>query len=77
MRLLNAQTLEVEDGFFEKNTPPYAILSHTWGGEEVVLRDLDDRIAAVRKAGYRKIEGTCQLALKEGFQYVWIDTCCI
>ncbi|KAK0636550.1 heterokaryon incompatibility protein-domain-containing protein [Bombardia bombarda] len=77
MRLLNAETLEVEDGFFEKNTPRYAILSHVWGNEEVVLQDLDDRIAATQKAGYRKIEKTCRLALKEGFHYVWIDTCCI
>ncbi|KAK3291908.1 heterokaryon incompatibility protein-domain-containing protein [Chaetomium fimeti] len=77
MRLLNTETLEVEDGFFEKNTPPYAILSHTWGNEEVILQDLDDRLAAMRKAGYRKVEGTCRLALKEGFRYVWIDTCCI
>ncbi|KAH6627473.1 hypothetical protein F5144DRAFT_593683 [Chaetomium tenue] len=67
MRLLNTATLEVEDGFFEKNTPPYAILSHRWGDEEVILQDLSDRSAAIQKTGYRKLEGTCRRALKEGF----------
>lgn len=37
MRLINTTTLELEDHF--QTIPQYAILSHTWGGEEVSLQD--------------------------------------
>ncbi|KAE9571193.1 Vegetative incompatibility protein HET-E-1 [Colletotrichum fructicola] len=39
MRLINANTLELEE-FFDDNIPRYAILSHTWGQEEVSFQDL-------------------------------------
>ncbi|KAK5989468.1 Vegetative incompatibility protein HET-E-1 [Cladobotryum mycophilum] len=75
MRLLNVQTLEVEE-FYESNTPPYAILSHTWGSEEVSLQDIQGRRADHLK-GYQKILGCCEQAKRDGFEFVWIDTCCI
>jgi len=33
--------------------------------------------AAKLKAGYTKIERCCDQAVGDGFEYVWIDTCCI
>ncbi|OHE91069.1 hypothetical protein CORC01_13625 [Colletotrichum orchidophilum] len=39
MRLINVDTLQLEE-FFDGNMPEYAILSHTWGKEEVSFRDL-------------------------------------
>jgi hypothetical protein len=30
-----------------------------------------------KKAGYSKIRGCCKAAAADGFEYVWIDTCCI
>ncbi|KAF4931234.1 Vegetative incompatibility protein HET-E-1 [Colletotrichum viniferum] len=39
MRLINVNTLELEE-FFDENIPEYAILSHTWGREEVSFQDL-------------------------------------
>jgi hypothetical protein len=73
MRLLNAKTKRLEE-FFEKDIPPYAILSHTWGKDEVLFKD-------ITKGRYNndsdKIEGCCREALGSGFDYVWIDTCCI
>ncbi|KAH8796969.1 heterokaryon incompatibility protein-domain-containing protein [Hyaloscypha sp. PMI_1271] len=73
MRLLNAKTKRLEE-FFEKDIPPYAILSHTWGKDEVLFED-------VTKGRYNndsnKIEGCCREALGSGLDYVWIDTCCI
>src|SRR5436305_1886774 len=30
-----------------------------------------------RMAGYTKITRCCSQALQEGFDYVWVDTCCI
>ena len=39
MRLLDAETLEFEF-FNESDLPPYAILSHTWGPDEVTFEEL-------------------------------------
>ncbi|KAH0445037.1 het domain-containing protein [Colletotrichum camelliae] len=39
MRLINVDTLELEE-FFDDDIPKYAILSHTWGHEEVSFQDL-------------------------------------
>jgi hypothetical protein len=71
MRLLNAQTKQFEE-FFDK-TPPYAILSHTWGSNELTFKQME-------QSGYipsRKIDGCCEQALKDDLMYVWVDTCCI
>jgi hypothetical protein len=57
--------------------PPYAILSHTWGEQEVVFDDLKDIVDAQRKEGYRKIRFCAQQAKLDGLDYFWIDTCCI
>ncbi|GAB1312028.1 Beta transducin-like protein HET-E2C [Madurella fahalii] len=56
--------------------PPYAILSHTWGDEEVLFRDLVDGTAK-KKAGYAKIQFCGDQAWRDGLKYFWIDTCCI
>src|SRR5438034_757750 len=86
MCLLNTTTKHLLD-FFDEQKPPYAILSHTWGSEEVTLQDLEklhegetnypsaDPIC--KKTGYHKIERCCDQALRDGFAWVWIDTCCI
>jgi hypothetical protein len=74
MRLLNARTKKLEQ-FFDKSIPKYAILSHTWGENEVTLRDFDPLIGP-RKFS-TKISGCCAQTLEDGFDYVWIDTCCI
>jgi hypothetical protein len=77
MWLLNTATLELKD-FVGVGIPPYAILSHTWGDNEVTFRDMrKDRKAAKGKAGYTKVQKCCEKALQDGHQYVWIDTCCI
>ncbi|KAI4204093.1 MAG: hypothetical protein LQ346_001669 [Caloplaca aetnensis] len=56
--------------------PPYAILSHTWGDEEVSFQEIANP-AAKRLHGYRKIEQCCALARSQGHGLLWIDTCCI
>lgn len=75
MRLLHARTLKLES--FLGDYPPYAILSHCWGDEEIVFSDLSNLSEARKKQGFNKIEKTCEQAVKDGFEYVWIDTCCI
>ncbi|KAK4143612.1 NACHT domain-containing protein [Dichotomopilus funicola] len=56
--------------------PPYAILSHTWGEEEVLFKDLEDGTAK-KKAGYAKIQFCGDQAERDGLKYFWVDTCCI
>ncbi|KAI1207344.1 heterokaryon incompatibility protein-domain-containing protein [Annulohypoxylon truncatum] len=74
MRLLHAKDLVINE--YQENIPPYAILSHTWGDEEVSFVDFIEGKAPCRK-GYQKIMGCCKQALYDGIEYVWIDTCCI
>ncbi|KAI2634051.1 HET-domain-containing protein [Xylaria nigripes] len=84
MRLIDVKTLELKE-FFHKH-PPYAILSHTWGSEEVtfeeylIATDRNQHAHAQtikRKAGFAKIMGACKRAQADGLQYVWCDTNCI
>lgn len=78
MRLLNVRTLKLES-FFGKQPPPYAILSHTWEQEELLYADIQDPAAPfpVLKIGAYKVKKSCTQALQHGFDYIWIDTCCI
>ena len=56
--------------------PPYAVLSHTWGKDEVTFDEmLWGEESTKEKAGYRKIQDFCRVARDHEFQYAWIDTC--
>jgi len=55
----------------------YAILSHTWGSEEVLFEEMADLERARQKSGFQKIQMTCELAREEGLRYAWVDSCCI
>lgn len=61
--------------FFSRNTPRYAVLSHTWGAdqEEVTFKDLLDGTSKT-KPEYSKIRFCGQQAAKDGLQYFWVDT---
>jgi hypothetical protein len=60
------------------NVPAYAILSHTWGDDdqEVTLKDLAEG-SGKSKTGYQKIRFCGEQAARDGFRYIWVDTCCI
>ena len=76
MRLINAATLRLED--YLDDVPPYAILSHTWGDEEVSFQDISHPTSVpTAKAGYSKIVESSRLARQLGHKHIWIDTCCI
>lgn len=78
MRLINVDTFELDSFADHRNTPGYAILSHTWGEDEVLFRDAQPVTEATKqKHGRRKIENTCMQAKEDGLQYAWVDTCCI
>lgn len=76
MRLLHTQKLELSEFNNEASRPYYAILSHTWGDDELIFSDFaksDRRLSS----GWRKIAKCCELAAADGWEYVWVDTCCI
>ena len=65
-----------------EDIPPYAILSHTWGEQEVIFSDLKslDNVKDVdveKEAGWNKIRFCAQQAERDGLDYFWVDTCCI
>ncbi|KAL8709869.1 MAG: hypothetical protein Q9220_005485 [cf. Caloplaca sp. 1 TL-2023] len=75
MRLL--QTTEyILYEFHGRRIPPYVILSHTWEQEEISFEDIQNP-DCTSLAGYDKIVRCCKLAASNGWEYVWIDTCCI
>lgn len=82
MRLLNTSTLELST--FQGQCPPYAILSHTWGEDEAPFTRFSQKrarflgpIAQIKRRRYCKVIKACALAVSQGYQWIWIDTCCI
>ncbi|CZR68086.1 uncharacterized protein PAC_17985 [Phialocephala subalpina] len=65
--------------FTDADVPPYAILSHVWGQDEVLFEDIQKHpgINLSSKIGYSKIALVCMQARKDDIRYVWVDTCCI
>lgn len=56
----------------------YAILSHRWEGEEITFQEMmAQTVQTRRKKGYQKIARFCERARADGFEYVWVDTCCL
>ncbi|KAF2652884.1 HET-domain-containing protein, partial [Lophiostoma macrostomum CBS 122681] len=78
MYLLSTHTLQLRE-FFGKAVPPYAILSHTWTDDELRFSDIHPSTsrAARSKSGYEKVFKACAFAKKEGFEHIWVDSCCI
>ncbi|KAF6832212.1 hypothetical protein CPLU01_06311 [Colletotrichum plurivorum] len=75
----------VEEVFDSSRRPPYAILSHTWGRDEVNFQeweqlqegDADTRARIQAKRGFKKIEDACRIARGDEPDYLWVDTNCI
>ncbi|KAK3948167.1 hypothetical protein QBC32DRAFT_408795 [Pseudoneurospora amorphoporcata] len=53
--------------------PPYAILSYTWGPEEVLFRDMTDGTGK-NKASYAKIRFCGDQAWRNRLKFFWVDT---
>jgi hypothetical protein len=78
MRLLNTTSFELCEFVGAINTPPYAILSHTWGSGEITFQQIQDpSVLTLDTQAARKISACCKLAKGHGYTWVWIDTCCI
>ncbi|KAK5655760.1 hypothetical protein OQA88_5297 [Cercophora sp. LCS_1] len=84
MRLVNTTTKRLEV-FMGDGVPTYAILSHTWGALEITLQALETHhqnpsstdLGSETKKAFDKIRKSCDIALQNGYNYIWIDTCCI
>ncbi|KAF6818596.1 hypothetical protein CSOJ01_01761 [Colletotrichum sojae] len=76
MRLINVDTLALDE-FFDHNRPRYAILSHTWGPNEITFKDFQGSRSSRYRGGFNKIDGMRRVAREQGYEWIWIDTCCI
>lgn len=54
----------------------YAILSHTWGDDEVLYEDVTRRTGE-SKAGFAKLQAALRLTRDDCHEYLWIDNICI
>lgn len=79
MWLLNTSTLKIKN-FTDAEVPQYAILSHRWGQDEVVLHEVKEGILRkeeCNRPGLKKARSFCSKAKADGYEFAWIDTCCI
>jgi len=71
--------------FGDDEVAEYAILSHRWIGQEVDYNEIvklakvgeEERSEIRQRDGYRKILQSCEQAKKDGYKWLWVDTCCI
>ncbi|KIM67997.1 hypothetical protein SCLCIDRAFT_996781 [Scleroderma citrinum Foug A] len=71
--------------FGDDEVTEYAILSHRWIDQEVdynevvelVKMDEEVRSEIRQRVGYQKIFQSCEQAKKDGYKWLWADTCCI
>lgn len=91
MFLLNIRTRRLESYFNDLQVPPYYILSHVWGADEVTYQDVRDSPSSAleHRRGWQKIVGFCEMLIaserwlqshnsfKRLVSHVWVDTCCI
>ncbi len=76
MRLLNVRTGQMTDFISENGTPPYAILSHVWGSDEVTHRDWETLPPSEveKKQGCMKISYSRRQAILDDISWIWVDT---
>ena len=71
--------------FGDDEVTEYAILSYRWIEQEVdysemvklAKMDEEERREIRQRDGYRKILQSCEQAKKDGYKWLWVDTCCI
>ncbi|KIM59619.1 hypothetical protein SCLCIDRAFT_61266, partial [Scleroderma citrinum Foug A] len=71
--------------FGDDEATEYAILPHRWVGQEVdhdeivelAKMSVEERDEIPQRNGYQKILDSCEQTQKDGYQWLWVDTCCI
>ncbi|KAK0668412.1 putative vegetative incompatibility HET containing-domain protein [Cercophora samala] len=79
MWLIDCNTYQLRQHDINGPSPtPYLILSHTWRDDEVTHAEMKNSLdVAKQKKGFAKIKGISDVAVKQGYTHVWVDTCCI
>ncbi len=79
MWLLNTRSGKLKEFRTLFGLPRYAVLSHVWQLQEDSFQDIQALrfIADALTHAGPKIRGVCEVAREDGFEWVWIDTCCI
>jgi hypothetical protein len=75
MRLLRCDDFSFVE-FPGKQVPRYAILSHTWGDDEILYNDILDGSWTNKRKAVAKIKGCVRYAKQMELDYIWVDTCC-
>jgi Heterokaryon incompatibility protein (HET) len=66
-----------------EQAPDYVILSHRWSTEECTFADMVNAPISNpdsffrKKQGFSKVQGACDQAVRDGYEWIWIDSCCI
>ncbi|KAL4064738.1 hypothetical protein V8B97DRAFT_1853026, partial [Scleroderma yunnanense] len=73
--------------FHDNNTTDYAILSHRWMEPQLEVNYKEMvKLARMEKQeqkkvreclGYKKIFSSCEQTKRDGYDWLWVDTCCI
>lgn len=84
MRLINTTSFDLQSGeqsvFREEG---YAILSHRWQNSEIKFNEFLDHAEELKNGAgplnlsLDKIRGACATAPNKGYNWMWIDSCCI
>ncbi|KAF5495642.1 Vegetative incompatibility protein HET-E-1 [Colletotrichum fructicola] len=82
MKLINVHNLEIETFNAGDQVPRYAILSHTWGSDEISFQEWITNCGNpspeyLEKDGYLKIINACSKTRDDKLRYLWVDTICI
>ncbi|KIM70348.1 hypothetical protein SCLCIDRAFT_58393, partial [Scleroderma citrinum Foug A] len=87
MRLINVKAFLERESFIRdgEQVDQYAILSHRWTAQEVDCKEMiklakmdgEEKDEIRQRDGYRKILQSCEQAKKDGYEWLWVDTCCI
>lgn len=85
MRLLKTKSYElIEAKDIPSPFPHYAVLSHTWISpkdevtyQDIKLRKEDIKNDIFKQKGWSKLKNYCERARKDGWEWAWMDTCCI
>lgn len=90
MRFIQTKTYELKE-FGTLPSPQYAVLSHTWLQSEpdrpdiireITYQDMQNHLKKIKDGNYKtqgwaKLKSYCNLAAEDGWEYAWMDTCCI
>lgn len=88
IRLLNAKsyTFTNEEDLRHQQRPPYVIISHAWGEQEVIYDDMADFQKMKASKSWKKadsaakVTGACKKVLEcfnGEIKHIWLDTVCI